>query len=312
MEELEHTARMVSAGLMTDKEGTNEILKVLYTHKARFGLGRLDLDALHDFLLHEHAKLRRLLVLYRTESGFSFSGFLYSSIQRSLRIWRKRSARAAATEESAAQQHCLAYEESEYRYRQEEFASCCEPQAAFDSGLHRHSQEARQSAPLRTQTFRYNEKADKLRKAACLILALKSSYYLDYDIIKKVSKMTGIAEKKLASMVEEVNEGMRHKIIKHERCVRSRDTAFFFHRKYRRECSKLDSGSPLSRKTAQKYEKQTALWESRNEQLKTPLYSAVPSNRAVARILNIDDRKVASILQKARSTLLESGALSED
>lgn len=329
MDELEHIAVQVAEGRMTSTEGTNELLRVLYTNKGRFGLGRLDLDSLHEFLLQQYQKFKRLLCSYRSENEFSFSGFIYTSIQQSLRQWRRKNAQTAAVEESFRQQGELVYEEIEYRYQQEEFACCCEPVPEFRSGkldraaqlpeeepqckerlLHRDPQQA---ARTKTAPFRYNEKEDKLRKATYLILALKSSYYIDYDIIRKVSKVTGVSEKKIACMVEATNASMKRRISNHEDCLQSRDRAFFFHRRYRREYSKLEHGSWLARQTAQKYERQTEIWEFKNEQLKQAKYSAVPSNRTVARMLNLDDRKVASILQLARNGVQpQADALGED
>ena len=53
--------------------------------------------------------------------------------------------------------------------------------------------------------------------------------------------------------------------------------------------------------------------DQKNEQLKQAKYSAVPSNRTVARMLNLDDRKVASILQLARNGVQpQADALGED
>ncbi len=291
MSELEFIATKVLHGEMTEEEGAKLITAILYKEKAWFKLQVLDKDHLHDFLLEIQRHLIRVFLVYDPELG-TFPSFLYVVIQRLLQAYMRQLANEAAIEESLAMMNKVTIEEKNYRYQTEEPELMCE--AAFDreeekqfsasivqsnastifNFSHTPSSHGRYSA--------HDEKKENLRRAACLILALKSSIFLTDELIHKVGIVTGIDEQSLLDMVAQAKESMGSKLKKWERSRNCRDSAFFYHRKYLIEFLKLSKNCHLAQEKLKKFEIQTQLWKSKLAQLSNP--ENTPSRKTCERI----------------------------
>ena len=102
-----------------------------------------------------------------------------------------------------------------------------------------------------------------LRKKAILILALKSSYYLDDQLISKVSDETGMSKNNLYLLRDSLNATLVNKIGRRNACIRCRDNAYYYHRKYMIESYRLNHQTTWAELIAGKYKKQTKTWHLR-------------------------------------------------
>ncbi|MCR5763448.1 MAG: hypothetical protein K6G00_08725 [Treponema sp.] len=284
-------------------EAKNQLIMQIYNNPQYFGLEKLNKDDLHSFLLWVQQRIVKLLTNYNSKIGH-FATYFRQSIFLCKRSFLKVLARTQACEKSLIEISPLKEEEREYQYNSEEYSlSCCMPDNQPDATHIRYKDFM--NALLSQKGIRWSqlEMKENLRKAACLILTLKACCFVDSDIIRKVSFITKLTENDITELLEQVKEKVGEKIKKRECCIKSRDSAFFFHRRYLLEFQKLQDDNFFSEKLRKKYEKQTKIWENRNKQLKTSKYMAIPSNAALAEVLNISDRKIGHIINSAKKNI---------
>ena len=225
--------------------------------------------------------------------------------------WRRKAVRAFMGEQSIRLQDPLHVEETQLRYAALEFAS------AEDTGTKAWGEKsaAGTAQPCRTydmqQSARRTSPAEARKelqqKQACLCLALKCCYFMDEKLVEKVSAATEVPKADLQQMLVTLESQMSRKIKRRERCIRRRDTAFFYHRKYMLELPHLDEGTALEEKVRTQLGIQTECWKEKNRQLQEVTHRIAPSNRVIAELLGLSPRRVEYILKKAAENIDNNG-----
>ena len=128
---------------------------------------------------------------------------------------------------------------------------------------------------------------------------------MDEDLIEKVSKFVELPSSELRKMLDQMNAQLGRKINRREICIRKRDSAFFYHRKYMLEMLHLNSDTSLSEKIKKSFAKQTKCWIEKNNCLKNAELRISPSNRAIAEVLGIRQRHFEYILKKTTNAEIE-------
>lgn len=308
---VEQIAQDVADGVLTEDDGARKLMETIFTHKTLFGLYSLDEDQFLDFLIYEFPKFKAIFSHYDKKCGTFFS-FLLGSIRSAFRTWKKRMVRNSLISKSFSASDELVYEESLNRYtlpeealimqeRNDTVGEVCSPDDVTTTGPF-HRNDGTISTRYKSPSIE-RRRIDCLRKKAMLILALKSSFYLDDSLVHKVSGATSCDEEELIAMRDRILKTLRSKISRRNACLRCRDNAFYFHRKYLLECNSLDSGTVWSEYIHQKYAKQTKTWREKNRRLSRKSYTLSATNCAVAKELGMSPRHIFYIIKQARQNM---------
>ena len=310
IEEINDIPEKISNGTISKKDGINKLLELIYRNKEWFHL-QMDLDELHDFMLYSYKRLYLVLDSYNPQLG-KFSTFLYGSIHISLRYWyRKKSSNLSTQKSFMPFTASLNYEEMCNRYEENETEMLCEA-SNYKDNVQNDSKTASfySTRHLQRNVFHspnYLKNKDIInRKELCLILAIKNSFYMTDDIIDKVCNLTGVPLEELRSMIEKGKSYLKNKIEKREKCIRSRDKAWFLRRKYLFEQTRIETNTILCEVINRQFTVQTNLWRKRNEYLKEKSFCPILSNKRTAEILGMDYRHVIYILNQVKNTSLDS------
>lgn len=291
---LENLRDRIENGELTYDEATNVIMKEVYTHKGLFGLTRLTEDELQSYMLHQRDNFEQLLHSYDRTSG-SFFTYLMKTIERSTKTWKKRCIRNRIFENEITVSDQLLYEEMQGRYLEpeEEYIKKEEEVLAVNEPLPEDKITLKNKPWDKTKNRKFDD-----QKAFILILALKASYSMNEELIKKVSQKTGISEEELTDYINQINETLENKINRREACLRCRDNAYYFHRKYQNEATHLLDGTNWADTINQKYKKQTKTWIDKNRRLSLKQYSVSATNISIGKILGMSPRHVSYVLRK--------------
>lgn len=291
---LENLTEKIEKGELTYAEATNVILKEVFTHKGLFGLTRLTEDEFQSYILHQRDNFEKLLHTYDKSSG-SFFTYLMKTIERSTKTWKKRCIRNRIFENEITISDQILYEEQESRYLQpeEEYIKKEEETMSVNEPDFEETLSLKNKPWSKTKKRKYDDK-----KAYILILALKASYSMNEDLIKKVACTTGVSEELLSEYIKQTKATLSNKINRREACLRCRDNAYYFHRKYQNEATHLLDGTNWADTINQKYRKQTKTWIDKNRRLSLKQYSVSATNIAIGKILGMSPRHVSYILKK--------------
>lgn len=141
-----------------------------------------------------------------------------------------------------------------------------------------------------------------------LILALKSSYFIDEEQIKNVSEYCNIPVSKLSNSISDMNDTLNKKTKEIKEMENKRDKEFFLHRKYREEMQDFDDyniNTARAKHVGHLYEYHTTKWKNQNELIKQRKLKNCPSNRSIADVLGICERQVGYYIKNAEKIAAE-------
>lgn len=300
MNQIELTALAVNKKIITEEEGAKALWELVYTQKALFSLNSLEYDSFMDFLEYLQPKFVRILQSYKPAEG-TFLAFLYANIRQNLLSWKKITTRRNVSEESCLGVMEIEYDSQAYKY------SCCEScQNVFmEEENHTIEEVKKQIKENKIQKNQSNNslKEEKLRKDAVLILALKSCYHITEDLIEKVCLITDTSKNKLENMICEARNSITTKLNRRNLCTKTRDNAFFYHRKYSLELPRINSHSNWAEILSKKYQRQTKIWELANLRLIKNYRLLVPSTKKVAELLGMSVRHCEYVMKKLNTDM---------
>lgn len=305
---LENLAKDYSDGKMTEKQCSLKLMEYIFLHKSLFGLKALDEDDFLDFLIFEIPKFGKIFTLYDKKIGTFFS-FLQFTLRKALSIWKKNSIRNKVMDDEILTSQKIEIEEytEKYELEAEGLEIIKEQETAALAQCVESPFKINENMPYRFDKYKKIDirrtKIGNLQKEIVLILALKSCYYLDDEMINKVSAYTGIEKGKLISMQKSLNADLTTKIKRRASCIKCRNNSFYFHRKYSQELQYLSPHTSWCRLIQDKYDKHTKTWINRNSRLRRKDYYVSASNCAVGKVLNMDPRHVKYILDKANNNV---------
>lgn len=310
-EDIELLAQKVERKTLTKEDGARMIMEFVFRHPSLFGLKMLDEDQLIDFLIYQFPKFIKIFSIYNKSYG-TFTSFLQGSVRGTYITWRKRCVRNSVLSSSLTAADELQYEENMLRYKlpEEELiekedalsvASCSDNEPALCFPLF-HRFDGTPSIRYKDPLLEKNRVAN-MRRIIILVLTLKSIFYVDDALLHKVSVATGYSMTTLLKMKNTINETLTNKIERRDACLRCRDNAYFFHRKYLAESTKLNKQTTWAKLILEKYKKQTETWIDKNNRLSLKGYAISASNRAVGQILGISPRHVFYVIRQLRDNM---------
>ncbi|MBQ7159690.1 MAG: hypothetical protein IJS09_09785 [Treponema sp.] len=263
---------------MSKKEATNIIWEDIYLNPKKYGL-LLHGDQKSDFLLYLQERMESLFDEYQP-GKILFRTFIWGLVKHTFLTWRRKIKKLYENEEATRKSLMSLYNEMCDAY--------CEPDQEIIS---ENSDENIKED--------WHKKEREMAEKATLILALKSCYDIDEKLIDSVSRFTHIKKERLFEKIDKMKEKSEHKISRRNAIIRSRDNAFYFHRKYLIELSKLKQGTSTFERVQKKYQQQTNRWIRQN-QLLTHRFVLSPSNVDIADELGMKPRQVCFYINHIR------------
>ncbi len=258
----------VAQGKMTRAEAANIIWTDIYLYPGKYGL-TLTEDQKSDFLLYLRARLEGIFDDFEINKT-KFRTYIWGLAKNTYLSWIRSVKKTEDDEYTIRKSFNALYEFANNEcYRLEE-TLCAEPNV-----IREH----------------WKKKEREMAEKGTLILALKSCYDIDEQLVDSVSKFTHIKKEKLFEKIEKMRQKSEYKISRRDEIIRSRDNAFYFHRKYLLELSKLKKGTSSFERVQKKYRQQTERWIRQNRVL-SHRFVLAPSNVDIAKELGLKPRQV--------------------
>lgn len=143
-------------------------------------------------------------------------------------------------------------------------------------------------------------------KKILLVLALKSSYYIDDEQIMIISEICEIDYEILSNTIQQIKDELiereNHKKLLEQR----RNKAYFHHQKYKTLINYLKDNNEKNDKfkilnMQNKYIRHTNCWIDLNNKLKKGTINIRPTNKTVAQILGICERQVSYYIKNVEN-----------
>lgn len=313
MQRLDDVFIKVKGGLITKDEGAREMMGIVYENTKAFGLSNLSEDDLMDFLIYQLKQFLHILEIFDPEKS-QFTTFVKNNIQTNLGSWRKMAARRCFRRE-------LYFTTAESEMESENFSidQCTSEEDTSHDEKYYHTlvdvikftesqQDILKNFKSIGNSHRVNHQANfnktmELRKNCILVLALKSCYYIDEDMMRKVSIITGTPYEVLNAMICKAIESLGSKIKRRNACARSRDNAYFFKKRYSFEMQRIDPDSSWAQVVNSKLIQHSQTWEKKNLLLMGNKFRITPTNKLIGEILGMEDRHVGHLIKVAEKNM---------
>lgn len=276
--DIERIPALVAEGTMSKKEGAYRIWEDLYCSPHKYGLALLDEDEKSDFLLSVLEKLEQVLTDFVPEKA-KFCTYLNGVLKVMQFGWRRKQFTNVVEETITHTTLETQYDEELYKY-----------ETAYNAAKD-------ETKEILTQTF-MTPKQQAIAKATALVLTLKHCHDVDGTILKNVSRFVKLDVAELESLVRKLRNQTEPKVARRVHVIRRRDNAFYYHRKYQHELSRLQEGTARFEHVQQKYQKQTENWIRQNKLL-AHRYVLSPTNETIGHEIGIEPRKVSFYISRA-------------
>ncbi|MBR4387083.1 MAG: hypothetical protein IKP51_11240 [Treponema sp.] len=298
----------------TDLEASVRALaEYVYKNRLWYGLGKLSMDSLHDFMVAYIPRLKNVLLSYCDNQG-TFEGFLYANISMGIKLWKRK---AAA---QMARQNCLNFisrmglEEKEYDYQMDEESCVCGRDESESPSIEKLREIKKRFRPVTYENFRhkaysgldyslFSEKKAQVIKKTCLVLFAKCAYYADEELTEKISVITETPIEELKILKQKIMDELTPRMERIKKCRCARDASFYYRNKYIIEMKNLREDSYLAKSIEKKIQERGRMWEEKNSKLHEDSHFMIPANTAVGRVLGISARKVKYILDYAQKNM---------
>lgn len=292
---LNDLAKQIADGLISRKEAVNKISVFICNNYKVFNLQKYDEDFRSEIVMYflEHGE--HILENYNPQLGDLFT-YLYTYIS-SLTFTKKRTLAKQRITESVTYLECQnQYSEKEYNYAKLTPVEITEPKIPY--ALNKTTQEELKKIFEKIRTDNSDKKI--------LVLALKSSFYISDNQIKRVCKIYNLKTDDFYKTIQYLKETLSEKIVKRQKELERRNTAYYHHRKYERQISKLEEDNiydneQLLLQLNRKEIKHTKNWRRINNKFSKGYLYLRPSAKSIAEILGICERQVNYIVNSAKN-----------
>lgn len=295
----------------------NLLLEHLFLNREKAGLSRIDDDCFSEFLIYLAEHLDPVIKRYNS-SVSDFTNYFFGVLRSSFFWWYRKYRSQLDNNYYLAAVGGEDIDEREYEYKCSEKSNEIETNEKLLSVEDlKKITEAKIGASYKDvlKHKRISNVSDSntevLRNEACLVLAVKSCFFIDDEMIEKLSVITGIPFDEILDLVNQAKSSMNRKIFNKKELERKRNFAYFQKKKselcaagrrnYFWDVYFLDEKSRFHDRK----------WLQILEKLKTCNLKMVPSNNVVGMILGIDCRRVSYIVKIAQKNLESIKLVSE-
>nr|WP_318711799.1 hypothetical protein [uncultured Treponema sp.] len=282
-------------GATTEKEAVNLLLELLFRNKFEFGLAAFDEDAFSDFLVFMNSRFEIILRKYNPDVS-EFNTYLHSVINLTAFWWKKK------IQDGKLKNYCchnLCIEENfnaaDFSPDEKDFY-VEEPKGENLIPVTALAKEALRNLNVKIE----KKKTLTLSRAKEIIsvLALKSCNNITDQQILIAAEITGIPPKEFHRIIQQAEETLHFKKDRMIVLQNKRNFAYFQRKKkmMKEKCLR-DIYPELC--IEEKSSKEDAKWQKAAMEISVAATALVPSNKTVAKLLNMSSRKVKKLLDEA-------------
>lgn len=292
--EINETGKLYKAGKISERTAINKAVEFVALNYKLFGMEKFDEDFKSDVVLKFLEKCPDLLHMYNPEQG-DFFGLLYFFVKTIVHTELKTASRKTFNEK-------IFLETSVENYSED---------LAKNFKISHNDLEAKEFP----ENYVIDQSTSNLRKVfsnlkqskdrANIILALKSAFYLDDQIIDEICRIYNLNKIEFTDILQICKNQQLSKIERNQKNISRRNCAYFFHKKYSSQINgynKSDSEEINSTRyqmhLQSRNETQTDRWQKQNKNLRSSKVFIRTSNKLIADILNICERQVSYYVEK--------------
>jgi len=289
---------------LTKAEAIQKIAEFIVCNYRVFNLQLYDEDFREEIILIVLEKGITIFDNYKPELGDFFT-YLYSYIYNIASTLKKKHAKTKLEENITEIEIIRDYKDSCYQIPEPSYKTLQDNTIPFKSSKKITPQELREGL-----YFPENSKIEK----TILSLAIKSSFYLDDEMVSKICSVIGVDKYHFTRLIEYYKMELVRKIEKRNRLEGYRNKAYYCHKKYEHQIQLINQEMKLDFNTNQKYiyeeklkklkhnnEKQIHNWERLNKKFQNGCATVKPSNLSIANLLGICERQVSYYLFCAKN-----------
>ena len=280
---------------ITKKQAVNIICTFIINNYPIFGLHKYDEDFREDIFVYflEHGE--HLLDTY-SEDTADFFTFLYSNIISYINTRRRSLARSYVKERLTVAESMNLLEDTNQSYESINYKS-------FELAQTPYSYKPISVESLK-QIFEPLSKDSSDKKL--LVLAMKSSFYISHEQIKKICSIYKIKIDDMYKTIEYCKRSIDKRSTKHSLVIERRNSAYFQHKKCEYELLLMrenDTPQELQDDLVRKNRKHKKNMNIINSKFEHGYLHLRPTNRTIAEILGICERQVTYYINCAKKDL---------
>ena len=299
---IENLPELVSGKIISAEDAAKKIAEAIHRFPHRFGLISYDEDFRSEIILTVIQKGSKLFTKFQRGKS-SFISYIHFFVQGLIMSQKRDNTRKYISECTVSE-----YLNSEVEYKQDEIEKIFEKRYAIAQKKKEYTILSNDQVWKNIGAQSVEARKKRVSKTA-LILALKSSYYIKPDEIDEVAEHCRLEGAEIHRMVSELNSHLYKKIRRRNNLQRSRDIAYFFHRKYNLQLNYFNHKTDDTKNLEKKYNKRTELWNIRNAELRNNRSRITPTNKMIAKILNICERQVCYYITHAKEVIKKEESL---
>lgn len=310
----------IKDGKITTQEAVNQLSVFIIQNPAVFGLQNEDEDITGEIVIKLLEKQDLIFKNFNPRYGTFFTYFF--CFVKSLVLGCSRKKIANYTKDShVLNESILNYETKTYAYANIDYEKLNQTKApysakkadvkAFEVASSSPEYSITKYCPTKKSILTVDNSCVKTKlERIILILALKSSYYITDEQIRKTSIICKIDEYTLRLAIEKLNKELEEKAERHSFVVNRRNRAYYLKKKYELQINKFDNyESDISEYSKfildKKCKNQTNHWQMLNELLENGIINIRPTNKAVAEVIGLCERQISYYLKQAKELKLK-------
>lgn len=283
-------------GASSEKKAVNLLLELLFRNKFEFGLSSFDEDTFSDFLVFMNSRFEIILRKYNPDVS-EFNTYLHSVINLTAFWWKKkmqdRKMKSYCCQNLCIEEH---FNTADYSPEEQDFY-IEEPSAENLIPIGVLAKEAMNNLDIKIKARKTITKKRALE--IIKVLALKSCNNITDLQIAVAAEITGTPKAELQSMIRQAEESLKFKKDRMTVLQNKRNFAYFQRKKkILREKSLSDHYPELFAGKGNGREDEK--WQKAAKEISQAASALVPSNKTVAKLLNMSCRKVSTLLDEAR------------
>ncbi len=285
--ELNELSEQMYCGKISEKQMLEKICSFVIYNYPVFGLQKYDEDFRQDVLLSLIEKGHRFLHQFNPDFGDFFT-FLYCYICTIINTKIKRQMILSIKERINFEECILQLEEKEEKYYRIDFNNFELPKVPY-APPKIPAEEIQQS--LKALSLKHQNKK-------ILVLALKSSYYLTDEQIKRICRISGIKTEYFYSLIQQCKDSLDNKNKRRNLVQQRRNFAYYHHKRYKKLVQKIDDDleaehmETIREKYNSMEKKHRRNWNRLNDAFEKGYIYLRPTNLTVANLMGMCERQV--------------------
>lgn len=274
---------LVKEGKIDLADAKNELWSDIYQRPVLYGLKGLTEDQKSDFLMWMSSSFEGLIKNFR-QGEIDFFFYVRTCIKRNLNSWIPRILNRAAGDNCICDQIATEYD------------------SISDTFIPVTKKEKIELLKETLSTF--TKKQQEIIKTFVHICACRAVNELEEDTMNNICDFLGIDRNLFKTQIEKLKKLTGKKSLNRKKIIEKRNKAFFYHKKFLYELSRLENSSVSYDFIFEKFMSHTANWKKINEEL-LHRHSASPTTIEISKVTGIKHRQVSFYLnhKKKRKTL---------